>query len=375
MNLLFGILLAILGLSSILVLRSLTTLFHELGHAIPALIFTKQTVTVYIGTYGDIRNSYHFRFGRLQLYFRLNILNWNLGMCTYKGTTLSTSKSIIITLGGPIASLIISIPLLLYIIKSQPSIYLIQAFLVFIIAAGIDFFVNIIPSSSSMSTHDGAVVYNDGLQLLSLINGLFLPKEYKELQQLYEVEKFDELITKADHYLHQNIAEEDILPLLAKVYTQKKQYDNAIAIYEKMNQQYKLNFYELRNIGILYFLKEDYNEALPLFEHCLKKNFEDPTLLNMRAFIKNKKGFYQKAIKDCNAAIYFGQKEVKPYLNRAFAFIQLKKYEQAYQDLNAALNLDKTNPETLQHFGIYYDALGKKEEALAFYKKINNLSL
>lgn len=29
--------------------RSITTFFHELGHAIPALLFTEEKVTVYVG--------------------------------------------------------------------------------------------------------------------------------------------------------------------------------------------------------------------------------------------------------------------------------------------------------------------------------------
>jgi hypothetical protein len=46
-----------LGLVVLGIVR-LSTLLHELGHAIPMLLLTKQTVTIYIGSYADKRNSF-----------------------------------------------------------------------------------------------------------------------------------------------------------------------------------------------------------------------------------------------------------------------------------------------------------------------------
>ena len=57
MQLIFGILIALFGLALIIVIKLSTTFFHEMGHAIPALIFTKKPVSVYVGSYGDISLS------------------------------------------------------------------------------------------------------------------------------------------------------------------------------------------------------------------------------------------------------------------------------------------------------------------------------
>ena len=66
MDYIYGILLGIIWISGIIFMRSITTFFHEMGHAIPALLFTqKEKVNVFVGTYGDISNSLQLNFGRL----------------------------------------------------------------------------------------------------------------------------------------------------------------------------------------------------------------------------------------------------------------------------------------------------------------------
>jgi len=49
----------------VLLTRPLTVIFHELGHAIPAILLTKEKVTVYIGSYGDPKKSLRIKIGLL----------------------------------------------------------------------------------------------------------------------------------------------------------------------------------------------------------------------------------------------------------------------------------------------------------------------
>jgi len=41
-----------------------TITVHELGHAIPALLMTRDEVTIFIGSFGDPYESFHFKTGR-----------------------------------------------------------------------------------------------------------------------------------------------------------------------------------------------------------------------------------------------------------------------------------------------------------------------
>ena len=83
MAVLTGILYAIGAILFILCIRPITTFFHEMGHALPALMFSREAVTVYIGSYGDVSRSQKFTFGRLTIYFRFNLFAWDLGLWAY----------------------------------------------------------------------------------------------------------------------------------------------------------------------------------------------------------------------------------------------------------------------------------------------------
>lgn len=65
----------------VLITRPFTILFHELGHTLPALMMTRQPVTVYIGSYGDTKHSVHFRIGQLDILLKYNPLAWRSGLC------------------------------------------------------------------------------------------------------------------------------------------------------------------------------------------------------------------------------------------------------------------------------------------------------
>jgi len=99
---------------------------HELGHAIPALIFTKGEVSVNIGNYNLIKKV---KLNRLviNIYGYRSILDVSYA---YVNWTLLDSKfkSIIIIVGGPIASLCTSIVLYLTLDTIQLSYLMIKIF-------------------------------------------------------------------------------------------------------------------------------------------------------------------------------------------------------------------------------------------------------
>jgi len=54
----------------VLLTRQLSVFFHELGHAIPALVLTKEKVTIYIGSFGDPNKSLKIPIVPLTIFFR-----------------------------------------------------------------------------------------------------------------------------------------------------------------------------------------------------------------------------------------------------------------------------------------------------------------
>ena len=90
-----------------LIARPLTVLFHEFGHAILAILLTKQKVVIYIGSHGDPEKSIRIDLGMLIIFFRHNPFTWGPGLCVPTAKTISINKKIIYTLAGPLTSLLI----------------------------------------------------------------------------------------------------------------------------------------------------------------------------------------------------------------------------------------------------------------------------
>jgi hypothetical protein len=100
-------------LTSILPLIALVfiTLFivvtiHELGHAIPALLMTRDDVSIYIGSLGDPSRTFHFSIGRLMVFVKYNPLLWYKGCCTAFDYEFTINQKLFFVAGGPLASII-----------------------------------------------------------------------------------------------------------------------------------------------------------------------------------------------------------------------------------------------------------------------------
>ena len=77
MEILFGVFIVLAWFAIFLLMRVITTFLHEMGHAIPALLFSEEEVTVFVGSYGDKAASYGTKLGRLQLWFAPRVrLRW-----------------------------------------------------------------------------------------------------------------------------------------------------------------------------------------------------------------------------------------------------------------------------------------------------------
>lgn len=164
----FTVVEAVLIIFFSVIMRSLTTFIHELGHAIPALFFTKETVRIYVGSYGDPEQSIIFRIGRIQFFFKFNSFEWGRGMCVFQSEERSWWKMFLITLSGPFISLLFSLVLFLLVYNfelSNGSWFV----LVLLIVSGIwDFIINMIPLNEPIKLFSGEKIHSDGYVLLKM---------------------------------------------------------------------------------------------------------------------------------------------------------------------------------------------------------------
>ena len=169
----------ILLFSLVCIARPLTVFFHELGHAIPSILLTGRQTTIYVGSYGDPRRSIRFTIGLLQVYFRYNPLSWKLGLCV-PSEAVSLNRQILCIIAGPLTSFMIA-AVCCYFTFTYDLHGLLKLFLVVFLGSGIlDLIINLLPARAPVQLYDGTTAYNDGYQLIQIIQYKCRPKSLRK---------------------------------------------------------------------------------------------------------------------------------------------------------------------------------------------------
>lgn len=92
------------------------TLLHELGHAIPALIFTKEKVIINMG-HSNLNKKIELNRLVIKLNGYKSLSDVSYGYINWTPLDNNKTKSILMSLGGPLTSLIVSILLYIYLIN------------------------------------------------------------------------------------------------------------------------------------------------------------------------------------------------------------------------------------------------------------------
>ncbi len=369
-----GIFIAFLMIALAILSRSITTLIHELGHAIPSLLFTKESVIIYVGSYGDISKSYLLRIGRLSAYLRLNIFDWNIGLCQHSPAK-SFFQQLLIILGGPMASLMIAAVLTYIISFGGYSDDWRSLLAIFAISAVWDFFVNIFPADKPMETHDNELVYNDGTQLLRLMNRQQFPDSYYKAMEYKSEKKYKRAAFELENTLKSGQLKREIYQELIMVLLVDKNYYKALEIFEEYRSQHELKAHDHALLGKIQFGIKKYANAIKSYNQAIYFDYNNPDFLSNRGIAYMKMGNEDEAINDFDAAINYGGPSADLYSNRGYAFFRLDEYSAALNDLQAALQLDPQHPDTHMHLGLYYYKRLSFSKALQHFETAKSLDV
>jgi tetratricopeptide (TPR) repeat protein len=363
-------LLILIGL--VLISRPLTVLFHELGHAIPAILLTKQKATIYIGSYGDPKRSIKINFGMLAIFFRYNPFAWRLGLCVPSAKSVSINRQIVYTLAGPLASLIIATIACYFTFAYDLHGFLKLFLIVFLGSAFLDLLVNLIPNEIPIKLYDGSVAYNDGYSLKQLFYYKRLPKEYSDAANLYNEQKFADAAVLFEKLLA-DTKDENIFRLAISSYLQDKNYGKAKELSDAFSLTGKLNSDDLSNIALSYSQLGFHDEALELYNKSLHLNPDNKYSLNNKGYTLNLLDKFEDAISLFDKAIELDKDFAYSYNNRGLAKIKLGRTEEGLQDINRSFELDPDNSYGYRNLGIYHFDKGEFDEALRLFTKAKEL--
>ncbi|MCR9248873.1 MAG: M50 family metallopeptidase [bacterium] len=353
------------------VTRVLTTIPHELGHAIAGLLLTKEEIAIYIGSYGDPEEGLHFMLGRLKIHFKYNPVLWDHGLCVTEATQLSFIRTYIIVLAGPLASLLLAI-VCLYIFNLDVHGAIRLAALLFLVSSVIDFIQNIVPNEQPILLHDGSITYNDGQALRQLRKSRDVYKEFLILREYFDQEEIEKGISlfESTYSKHPDI---NILRWGIAFYLKKESYERAIELFQELKEKYELNTDEYCNYGLAHSRLGEHQKALELYDESLKLDPSTFYSLNNRGYTLNLLHRYEEAIIDFDKAIEINPEFAYAYNNRGLSKIKLGRADEGLYDIEKSMELDDQNSYAYKNLGIYHKDKGEIEEAMKLFLKAKNL--
>ncbi|GAB1855642.1 hypothetical protein MHTCC0001_04760 [Flavobacteriaceae bacterium MHTCC 0001] len=357
------------------VLRPFSTLIHELGHGIPALLLTDKKVTLYLGSYGDPKESFKVKIGRLILFFNKKPFNWNIGLCVLEQQTLSVNKQIFIDVMGPLSSLLLSIILsyLVFFSDLNNDVKIILFF--FNISTYYDFYINIVPSKRPIKLHDGTTIFNDGKQIMDLLKFRNISNEYRLGAKYYNNKEYDLAVVEFEKVYEKGYREAHVYPLIISAYLQIKDTPSALKYNNLYNEKFPRNFstMDYDNSGLIKSFTGEFDAAIRDYNKAIEIEPNNSNALNNRGYTFNLMGKYEKAIVDFEKAISIDKDFAYALNNRGFAKIKLGEKEDGLKDLEKSMILDGTNSYCYLNFGVYHYDNGEYEKALEYYNKAKAL--
>lgn len=355
-------------------IQNLTTLLHELGHALPALWLTDtKRVEVYINAYGEKEGALRFRAGRLFLYWHpFRIRGYGCGLTVYQAPKRYI-WSYVITVGGVVFSLLIAGLLLVVVPYHQLSE--VWEILVIVLFAGtvVDLFVNLFPSDKGIPLDNGEMVPNDGKKLYHLwrnhrvaitvekVMHFAAQKQYTAAKETLQAMPLEEADAEELRILLHTTAGTGVL-------AEEALWDEA---FKRLQRLDTLGFLDWLNWGVIIGRRGQYARALACFDKEMPPLPEDEWLcLANRAFLLLEMG------EPAAADPLFEQlvaHEATPYNLAHYGVCLAMRGQQqlGWEQLEKALTLDGQHPYVLRCAGLYHLHLGQKEQALAYLQRIS----
>jgi hypothetical protein len=351
--------------------RPFTVLLHELGHAIPFMLLTKKGADVYVGSYGDKKQSFKVKIGSLQIWVRYNPIKWGGGLCIPEAKEISLSKQIVSTISGPLFSFIIA-----FVFCYLAFAYDLHGFLklIFVFAFGstvFDLFVNLVPRT--VVGANGNLLYSDGYFLFNVSKLKKFPNEYAQAVELYNKGEYEKTAFIFDDFLRRGLESEDIYRCASTSFIFIKNYKAANSIQKQFEKKYELDRNDYYNLGLTCLHLHMNDDSFIYFKKSLELDPEHPHSLNAVGYLLNTQNKFDEALPYFEKSIQNDPEFSYAYYNRGHVKIEKGELEEGLFDINYSIELNPDNSYAYRNLGIYHLKRGEKSEALNCFIKAKEM--
>ncbi len=127
------------------------------------------------------------------------------------------------------------------------------------------------------------------------------------------------------------------------------------------------------NRGTAYSDKKDYDRAIADYSEAIRLNGNYATAFSNRGVAYRAKGEFDRAVADYSEAIRLNPKHARAFNNRGLAYSDMKNYERAIADYDEALRLDPGYANAFNNRGDAYWAKGDVDRAFADYNRASRI--
>lgn len=353
----------------VIVTRPITVLLHELGHAVTAILLTRNTVSVYVGSYGDPNGCFHFSLGSHELWLKHNPLKWQFGVCIPKAKEVSVEEQIVFTLAGPLTSFVIAFAACSMALMLDFHAFLKLFLIVFFGSAVLDLILNIIPNKSPIKLYDGRETFNDGYQLKKLFHRKKMASEYERAALLYEQNEYENAALCFESIITNGVVDEIAHRGAISANCLAHKWEEAAKLVDDFLDYDQLQADDYALVGIVYSFTNRPEESLKYYEKSILLNPNNKEAVSNTAFTFIILNRFDEAVPLFDKAIELDSTDAYAYSNRGLAKIKMGMSDDGLRDIMHSLELNEGYSYGLRNLGVYHLDKGEYSKALELFKK------
>jgi len=337
-----------LGISAFVI----NVILHELGHAIPKLFWTKKNVQVFIGSLGEPGRYLRLSLSRLEIYIKPNPFLWMRGLCRSE-EWLPVGKQIVVTAMGPLTSLMLTIIPLILLETIAPDERQTVILVTFMVVGGMFTLSSALPFGHLNPTRISGGVKNDATQILQLWKTRDLPAAYWDAVDKYRAGAYDEAAALLEKIIDEDNVSGAVYRLALAAHFYAADYERAQTLSERIRQNYRFGLDDHLTDGSIKIMLGRYREAVAIFRELLRENFNHYVLLNKMGYALIAAGDPDESLRYLDRGLTLAPKFPELYASRAWARIELGRWEEGLADAQRALQLNEASADAYRVLGLY----------------------
>lgn len=360
--------------SLVLATRPLTTLIHELGHAIPAILLTRQRVTMYVGSYGKSKGSIYIRIGLLDIYFKYNPFAWGSGLCLIPSAGLSINRQIVYIMTGPLASSVISFIACFAAFSYDLHGFLKLFLIIFFGSAIFDLAFNLQPRETAITSENEHIGYCDGYQIKLLFNYKRFAKEHDEAVELYQNGQYAEASSLFLKLLNSGLRDQSTYYATMASFFCDNNHEQVIEIYERYTKHHKLSIEDLSTLGTCHAALGQFEKGIEFFDSVLKQDSNHGRSMLNKAYTLVQMLKFKEAIELFDRCSEGSDNLSYIYANRGLCKIRIGEHEEGLKEIKHSVEIDSKNSYGYKNLGIYHFEKEEFRDALMYFKKSKEIN-